>query len=33
MISSFYSEDYISVTFWGTDFFKSVDDVEVEIGT
>ena len=31
-VGSFYSEDYISVRFWGVDFFKSFKGVEVEMG-
>ena len=32
-IGSFKSKDYITVTFWGVEFFKSVQNVEVELGT
>ena len=32
-LSQFYSEDNISVTFWGVDFFKNLNNVEVELGT
>jgi len=27
------SKNYITVTFWGVEFFKSVQNVEVELGT
>ena len=33
MIGTFESLDYITVTFWGVDFFKSYQNVEVEFGT
>ena len=32
-IGTFYSQDYLSVTFWGVEFFKSFQGVEVELGT
>ena len=30
---SFQSQDYITVTFWGVEFFKSYQGIEVEFGT
>lgn len=32
-VGSFYSQDYLSVTFWGIEFFKSFNGIEVEFGT
>ena len=32
-IGTFESIDYITVTFWGFEFFKSFQNVEVEFGT
>ena len=32
-VGTFYSQDYLSVTFWGVEFFKSFQGVEVELGT
>lgn len=32
-IGAFDSKDFIEVTFWGTEFFKSYQGIEVEFGT
>ena len=32
-IGAFFSKDYITVEFWGVEFFKSYQGVEVKFGT
>ena len=33
LVGTYASKDYISVTFWGVDFFKDEQGYEVELGT